>query len=55
MLQIFSVVGLPLLWDAEFSQLDAVLETASTSIGVMTPGRFVAGFGVGFISAIGES
>ncbi|KAE9382049.1 general substrate transporter [Stipitochalara longipes BDJ] len=29
-----------------------ILETASTSIGVMAPGRFIAGLGVGFISAI---
>ncbi|CZR68531.1 probable high-affinity glucose transporter RGT2 [Phialocephala subalpina] len=29
-----------------------ILETASTSIGVMVPGRFIAGLGVGFISAI---
>jgi sugar porter (SP) family MFS transporter len=29
-----------------------ILETASTSIGVMAPGRFSAGLGVGFISAI---
>jgi MFS family permease len=32
-----------------------ILETASTSIGVMTPGRFIAGLGVGFISAIGKT
>jgi MFS family permease len=31
-----------------------ILETASTSIGVMAPGRFIAGLGVGFISAIGK-
>jgi MFS family permease len=30
-----------------------ILETASTSLGVMVPGRFIAGLGVGFISAIG--
>ncbi|KAH8790599.1 general substrate transporter [Hyaloscypha finlandica] len=29
-----------------------ILETASTSLGVMVPGRFIAGLGVGFISAI---
>jgi MFS family permease len=31
-----------------------ILETASTSLGVMVPGRFIAGLGVGFISAIGK-
>jgi MFS family permease len=30
-----------------------ILEIASTSIGLMVPGRFIAGLGVGFISAIG--
>ena len=30
-----------------------ILETASTSLGLMVPGRFIAGLGVGFISAIG--
>jgi MFS family permease len=29
-----------------------ILETASTGLGVMTAGRLIAGFGVGFISAI---
>lgn len=29
-----------------------ILETASTSLGVMVPGRLIAGLGVGFISAI---
>jgi MFS family permease len=31
-----------------------ILETASISIGVMAPGRFIAGLGVEFISAIGK-
>lgn len=30
-----------------------ILEIASTSLGLMVPGRFIAGLGVGFISAIG--
>jgi len=29
-----------------------ILETASTSLGVMVPGRLIAGLGVGFISAV---
>lgn len=29
-----------------------ILETAATTVGVMTAGRVIAGFGVGFISAI---
>lgn len=29
-----------------------ILETASTGVGVMSAGRIIAGFGVGFISAI---
>jgi sugar porter (SP) family MFS transporter len=29
-----------------------ILETASTSLGLMVPGRLIAGFGVGFVSAI---
>ena len=29
-----------------------ILETASTGLGVMTAGRLIAGFGVGFISSI---
>jgi len=29
-----------------------ILETASTSLGVMVAGRLIAGFGVGFISAV---
>lgn len=29
-----------------------VLQTASTSLGLMVPGRLIGGFGVGFISAI---
>lgn len=32
-----------------------ILEIASTSLGLMVPGRFIAGLGVGFISAIGTS
>ncbi len=32
-----------------------ILETASTGLGVMVAGRFIAGLGVGFISAIGRS
>ena len=32
--------------------LGCILETASTSIGLMVPGRLIAGAGVGFISAI---
>jgi len=31
-----------------------ILETASTGLGVMVAGRFIAGLGVGFISAIGR-
>ena len=30
-----------------------ILETASTSLGLMVPGRFICGLGVGFISAVG--
>ena len=30
-----------------------ILEIASTGLGLMVPGRFIAGLGVGFISAIG--
>lgn len=32
-----------------------ILETASTGVGLMAAGRVVAGFGVGFISAISKS
>ncbi|KAF2129994.1 high affinity glucose transporter RGT2 [Dothidotthia symphoricarpi CBS 119687] len=32
--------------------IGGIVETASTSVGVMTAGRIIAGFGVGFISAI---
>jgi MFS family permease len=32
--------------------IGCILETASTTIGVMVAGRLVAGFGVGFISAV---
>ena len=32
--------------------IGCILETASTSIGLMVPGRFICGLGVGFISAI---
>lgn len=32
--------------------IGGVLETVSTGLGVMTAGRIIAGFGVGFISAI---
>jgi MFS family permease len=32
--------------------IGGILETASTGLGVMTAGRLIAGFGVGFISAI---
>lgn len=32
--------------------IGCILETASTSIGLMVPGRLIAGLGVGFISAI---
>ena len=33
--------------------IGCILEIASTSLGLMVPGRFIAGIGVGFISAIG--
>ena len=33
--------------------IGCILEIASTSLGLMVPGRFIAGLGVGFISAIG--
>lgn len=35
--------------------IGAILEVASTGLAVMTVGRFIAGLGVGFISAIGMS
>jgi MFS family permease len=34
--------------------IGCILEIASTSLGLMVPGRFIAGLGVGFISAIGR-
>lgn len=32
--------------------IGCILETASTSLGLMVPGRLICGFGVGFISAV---
>ena len=32
--------------------IGCILETASTGLGLMVPGRLICGFGVGFISAI---
>ena len=32
--------------------VDGILETVSTGLNVMVAGRLIAGFGVGFISAI---
>lgn len=32
--------------------IGCILETASTGLGLMVPGRLICGFGIGFISAI---